>query len=327
MSTFGESLKRERELRQISLREIAEATKINLRYLDALETNEFDNLPGGVFNRGFVRAYAQYIGADADSLVNAYLLESQEQFARTGSQQLLRRLAEAKGREGEGARAAPGAAARRLGVVTLVTLGVAAAGAGLWYGFGQRGSGADSTVAEKAPAAVTDLEPPEATTTTASTTPVATGTADGSSSTSESGEIAAEPPETPPAASPEKAEQVVKQDSPPVLAAAGSAAESGAPAPAPRDDVIRARLVIARETSGRLNCDGRRVEMLDGMPAGTAFEITCRSFLVLDATDGGAVKLGLGGATPVALVADGVPLRGHRIVPGARGARDDGAPS
>jgi cytoskeletal protein RodZ len=87
MSSFGETLRRERELRQISLREIAEATKINLRYLDALERDDFRHLPGGVFNKGFVRAYAQFIGIDPESMVTAYLEEDGRQQAgssRTG---------------------------------------------------------------------------------------------------------------------------------------------------------------------------------------------------------------------------------------------------
>ena len=79
MSSFGEDLKRERELRKISLREIAESTKINVRYLDALENNDFKRLPGGVFNKGFVRAFAQHIGVDEEVMVNAYLLEEQAQ--------------------------------------------------------------------------------------------------------------------------------------------------------------------------------------------------------------------------------------------------------
>jgi len=91
MSSFGETLRRERELRQISLREISEATKINLRYLDALERDDFRHLPGGVFNKGFVRAYAQFIGIDAESMVMAYLEEEGRQEARaaksTGSPQ------------------------------------------------------------------------------------------------------------------------------------------------------------------------------------------------------------------------------------------------
>jgi len=82
MSSFGETLKRERELRQISLREIAEATKINLRYLDALERDDFRHLPGGVFNKGFVRAYAQFIGIDPETMVTAYLEEDGRQQSR-----------------------------------------------------------------------------------------------------------------------------------------------------------------------------------------------------------------------------------------------------
>lgn len=82
MTSFGEELRRERELRQVSLREVAEATKINLRYLEALEKNNFEHLPGGVFNRGFVRAYSQFIGIDPDAMVNAYRLEEQAQASR-----------------------------------------------------------------------------------------------------------------------------------------------------------------------------------------------------------------------------------------------------
>jgi len=75
MATFGETLKRERELRKISLREVSEATKIGLRYLEALEGNRFDQLPGGLFNKGFIRAYAKFIGLDGEPLVNAYLYD------------------------------------------------------------------------------------------------------------------------------------------------------------------------------------------------------------------------------------------------------------
>ena len=85
MPSFGETLKRERELRQISLREIAEATKINLRYLEALERDDFRHLPGGVFNKGFVRAFAQFIGIDADAMVTAYLDEERSQEVRSGT--------------------------------------------------------------------------------------------------------------------------------------------------------------------------------------------------------------------------------------------------
>ena len=81
--SFGDEMKRERELREISLREVAEATKVNIRYLEAMERNDFEHLPGGVFNRGFVRAYAQFIGVDPEAMVNSYLLEEQAQLGRS----------------------------------------------------------------------------------------------------------------------------------------------------------------------------------------------------------------------------------------------------
>src|SRR4030095_7604112 len=75
MTSLGEELKRERELRDISLKEISEATKISIRFLEALEHNTFDILPGGIFNRGFIRSYARFIGVDGEEMVNAYLHE------------------------------------------------------------------------------------------------------------------------------------------------------------------------------------------------------------------------------------------------------------
>ena len=62
--TFGESLKREREMRGVTLEEISAATRIATRFLRAIENEEWDQLPGGVFNRGFVRAVARYLGLD-----------------------------------------------------------------------------------------------------------------------------------------------------------------------------------------------------------------------------------------------------------------------
>jgi len=67
---FGERLKRERELREVSLKEITTTTRIGPRYLEALENEEWDKLPGGVFNRGFVRAIARYLGLDEENLLS-----------------------------------------------------------------------------------------------------------------------------------------------------------------------------------------------------------------------------------------------------------------
>ena len=73
-TTFGEHLRREREMRGVSLEEISTATRIGVRFLEALENEQWDRLPGGVFNRGFIRAVARFLGLDEDNLVGEYAL-------------------------------------------------------------------------------------------------------------------------------------------------------------------------------------------------------------------------------------------------------------
>lgn len=61
-----------REERGIPLREISDQTRIQVRYLEAIETNDYKRLPGGIFNRSFVKAYAKYVGYDEKEAVEAY---------------------------------------------------------------------------------------------------------------------------------------------------------------------------------------------------------------------------------------------------------------
>jgi cytoskeletal protein RodZ len=72
MGSFGENLRRERELRGVTLAELANATKINPRYLRALEEDQYETLPGGIFGRGFVRSIARYMNLDENHWVGAY---------------------------------------------------------------------------------------------------------------------------------------------------------------------------------------------------------------------------------------------------------------
>ncbi len=78
MASFGTRLKQEREQRGITLDTIALSTKIGARFLRALEEDHFDQLPGGIFNRGFVRAYARCVGLDEDETIASYLIASGE---------------------------------------------------------------------------------------------------------------------------------------------------------------------------------------------------------------------------------------------------------
>jgi cytoskeleton protein RodZ len=71
--SFGEKLRKEREQRKITLDDISSSTKISTRMLRALEEEHFDQLPGGVFNKGFIRAYARHIGLDEEQAITDYL--------------------------------------------------------------------------------------------------------------------------------------------------------------------------------------------------------------------------------------------------------------
>ena len=72
MTTFGQDLKRERELRGISLKEITDFSKISLRFFIALEDNRLDILPGKFFTRGIIRTYAKYLGLEEETVLNQY---------------------------------------------------------------------------------------------------------------------------------------------------------------------------------------------------------------------------------------------------------------
>jgi len=69
---IGEKLRLAREARGIPLRDISEQTRISMRYLTAIETDDFKRLPGGIFNRSFIRAYARYIDYDEDQAIADY---------------------------------------------------------------------------------------------------------------------------------------------------------------------------------------------------------------------------------------------------------------
>ncbi len=70
MTSFGASLRRERELRGVTLQEIAAATKIGVSMLQAIEDDRLDKLPQGLFVRGFVREYARFLALDEQKILN-----------------------------------------------------------------------------------------------------------------------------------------------------------------------------------------------------------------------------------------------------------------
>lgn len=70
--SIGEKLRLAREARGIALREISEQTRISMRYLEAIEGDDYKRLPGGIFNRSFIRAYAKFIGYDEHAAIEDY---------------------------------------------------------------------------------------------------------------------------------------------------------------------------------------------------------------------------------------------------------------
>lgn len=88
MSDLGTRLKRAREQRGLPLSDIANRTKISVTALDALERNDLSRLPGGIFGRAFVRAYATELGLDPDQTVADFLVgleEAERQAAERGA--------------------------------------------------------------------------------------------------------------------------------------------------------------------------------------------------------------------------------------------------
>jgi cytoskeletal protein RodZ len=82
---FGGRMKRAREERGVSLRHIAEVTKISVTALEALERNDISRLPGGIFSRSFVRSYAIEIGLDPEQTVREFLARFPDDSLTAGS--------------------------------------------------------------------------------------------------------------------------------------------------------------------------------------------------------------------------------------------------
>lgn len=120
--SFGSWLRHQREARSVSMREIADNSKISLRYLEALEQDRFDVLPAPVFARGFLREYARVVGLNPDEVVNLYLVAIEER--AEGS----RRVERPKPARPESARSAPSSLGYGLllGLAVVVFVGIAA---------------------------------------------------------------------------------------------------------------------------------------------------------------------------------------------------------
>src|SRR6266550_2501614 len=81
---FGRNLREARERRGISLRQIADATKIGMSVLEALERNDISRLPGGIFSRAFVRSYATEVGLDPEATIQEFIARFPQESVTAG---------------------------------------------------------------------------------------------------------------------------------------------------------------------------------------------------------------------------------------------------
>lgn len=122
MGSFGQDLKKAREAKGVALEAIAAATKITTRYLQAVEQEQFDQLPGGVFRRSMVRSYARFAGLDEDHWVKRYLETAHEESGFREEDQAWMEFAENVGRTRGRSESVTRNTMRWAGVVALLLL-------------------------------------------------------------------------------------------------------------------------------------------------------------------------------------------------------------
>lgn len=155
MSDFGAQLKQARESRGISLRQISTSTKISTVALEALERGDLSKLPGGIFSRAFVRAYAVEVGLNPDEVVAQFLVELGVHASRANDDDVPPEVTADDRAFLELQRRA--AMALRIGIVVVVVLIIAAV---VWWNMTRRP--APPVVETQAPAAAPAPAPVEA---------------------------------------------------------------------------------------------------------------------------------------------------------------------
>ena len=81
--SLGEKLREAREEKGISISEVAEQTRISALYLESIENDDYGPLPGGIFNKGFVKSFAKYVGVDEDEAMLDYARISSAQESKS----------------------------------------------------------------------------------------------------------------------------------------------------------------------------------------------------------------------------------------------------
>jgi cytoskeletal protein RodZ len=153
VTDLGARLRRAREARGISLRHIANTTKISVRALEAVERNDLSHLPGGIFTRAFVRAYAAEVGLDPESILREFLSQAPDAHEAIGGAD------EPAGAASWTERLPLGSVLRVAAVLAVVA--AVAYGLARWYGHARSGETGSGAIPDAA--AVVAAEPSSAT--------------------------------------------------------------------------------------------------------------------------------------------------------------------
>ena len=160
MATFGQALRRARDQRGISLDEIARETRLSKRYLIALEEEAIAKLPGGAYNRAYLKSYAAFLGLDPEPLVRDYAAEDARRTQSEAEQlaamnRALDRRGATAGGEANAGQSLIDRGRPAVGTIAAVALGLAVAGGAVWFGwsgFGSASTAADLTSDQASPA-------------------------------------------------------------------------------------------------------------------------------------------------------------------------------
>jgi cytoskeleton protein RodZ len=146
MATLGEKLRQAREAKGLSLRDVAEITRVAVNYLESIEEDNFKPLPGGIFNKGFVRSFAKAVGVDEQEALADYsnLMAREIAAAPEEENNLKTRRSEILTNEAQ-----PSAFGRIL--LALIFLGLI--GVGVWYALNHWQQISDYLQSSAAPAA------------------------------------------------------------------------------------------------------------------------------------------------------------------------------
>jgi cytoskeleton protein RodZ len=285
--SFGEHLRREREMRGVTLEEISAATRIGTRFLDALETEHWDRLPGGVFNRGFVRSTSQFLGLDPEAMLAEYTLATADSSRKESPPVLIHSQSSWTPRPAAG----PSDGRWLPWVVLIAVIAIAAGG---WFGWRHYRAVRRARAAEAALEAATSgyqvATEPAAPAATAATS-ASTAAPDATSASQPAPDASLAPTSATPAPT-STTDSANDATSTPAVAPAPAATTGAASTSAP----LVLKIEAGRATSVKVSIDGHK-SFQGKIPAGGSKTFQANLVFYVTANDAGGVLLELNGQT------------------------------